>query len=352
VLTTDTAKPKIFVDVIESMRGIAALGVVCYHFTHGTIPSMVPNSLSSYFIWARMGIPAFFIISGFVIPYAMYSAGYTLRDAGRFMLKRLVRMAPPAWCALALIFVFYYGALAYKGSAIEGMTWPGVAPKTIIANLFFSFNLFEVKRFIEIFWTLEVELHFYIFIAITLPFIIKHSKNQFLLSLFFIALTTTYYIDPVKYIFFGNNAFFIMGILLFLYRMKLITRNYFAYATGSMLMLSFIQTGLSYAAASLISILIIAFVRFNNPVTDFLGMISYSLYITHHISGTASELFLRNLYGPDPSEPLKVLMFCIYLAIAISFAYIFYMLIEKPSLALSKKISIRKKIQPKFNLQS
>ena len=74
--------------MIEFLRGVAALGVVGFHFANSTLPTIKPNPMGDFFEWAKLGIPVFFIISGFVIPYAMYTAGYRLRDAGRFFLKR------------------------------------------------------------------------------------------------------------------------------------------------------------------------------------------------------------------------------------------------------------------------
>ena len=101
------------------------------------------------------------------------------------------------------------------------------------------------------------------------------------------------------------------------------------------------------ATASIIGILVIAYVRFQNPVTNFLGMISFSLYITHHNTGVVAEIILRNLYGMNPPEPVKFLMFFVYLGLAIGAAWIFYKLIEEPFFKLSKKISMNPTKQAK-----
>jgi peptidoglycan/LPS O-acetylase OafA/YrhL len=69
-------------------------------------------------------------------------------------------------------------------------------------------------------------------------------------------------------------------------------------------------------------------------------MISFSLYITHHNVGIVAEFLLRNLYGPDPSELVRILMFVVYLALAIGFAWVFYKLVEEPFLKVSKRIVI------------
>jgi len=273
----------------------------------------------------------------------MYTAGYELRDAGRFFLKRMLRMVPPAWASILVIISIYFGALALNGHVIQGMTWPGTSTGVIIGNLLFSFNLFQVEKYIEVYWTLEVEFQFYILITLLLPLILKYANNTLILSLIFIAINCTYFFHHDRFLFFRFNVYFISGILLFLYRMNLIQRNYFIYATGLAAIACYMQIGIYEGCATVIGIFTIAFVRFQNPVTNFLGMISFSLYITHHNSGVVLEYLLRNFYMPAPSEPVKFIMFLVYVAIAIFFAWIFYKLVEQPSLNLSKKVSIKPK---------
>ena len=333
-------KPRLFIEVIESMRGIAALGVVCFHFGNGTLISLMPNSFGPFFEWAKLGIPVFFIISGFVIPYSMYTAGYTIQNAGRFFLKRMTRMVPPAWASILVIMAIYFAAVAINGKPIEGMTWPGTSLKAIMGNALFSFDLFHVEKFIEVYWTLEVEFQYYLLIPFLLPLILKYHDNLKVLSFIFIIINATFLIHHDRILFFRFNSYFILGMLLFLYRMNLIPRNYFIYATGLTAIACYSQIGIYEGCASVIGVFTIAFVRFQNPVTNFLGMISFSLYITHHNTGIVAEYILRNLYGPNPSDPVKFIMFLVYLSLAIGAGWVFYKLVEEPFMNLSKKIVI------------
>jgi len=273
----------------------------------------------------------------------MYTANYELKDAGRFFLKRMVRMAPPAWISILIIFAIYFAALYMNGRPIEGMTWPGTSLKAILSNLLFSFEFMGVQEYIEVYWTLEVEFQFYLLIPFLLPLIVKFSHNQFILSLILLGISCTYFIYPDRILFFKNNSFFLLGLLLFLYRMNLVTRNYFIYAAGLAAIACYLQIGISAACASVISVFIIAFVKFQNPITNFLGIISFSLYITHHNTGIVAEFILRNFYGPDPSEMVKFVMFFVYLGLAITFAWIFYKVVEEPFMNMSKKVRIKSK---------
>lgn len=335
-----TSKPqrKSHIEILDFLRGIAALSVVLFHFSGSALPTIKPNALTDFFSWGKLGVQVFFVISGFIIPYAMYSSGYTIKNAGRFILKRLVRIGPPAWIAVLLLFVVYYGAIAMNGRPVEGMPWPGINFEAIIANLLFSFSLIGTGYYNEVYWTLEVEFQYYIVIALLLPVLIKYSKNEFLLSVILLTLSATYFFHFNRIVFFRDNSFFLLGILLFLYKTGNIQRKYMCYATFGAILLCYGQQGLPNSFAAIITFLTIAYVRFSNPITSFLGKISYSLYITHHFAGITSEFVLRNLTGMQVSEPLKVIMIFVYTGIAIVFAWLFYLLIETPSLKLSKRL--------------
>lgn len=329
-----------FVDVIDLLRGIAALGVVCYHFTNSTLPSIKPNPIGSYFEWAKLGIPMFFIISGYVIPLSMFKSGYVLADAGRFFTKRMARMIPPAWVAMLLMIGVYFAGYYLNGRPIKNMVWPDNDFRSVFANFFFSYELLNVEKYIEAFWTLEVEFQYYIIIPFLYPLIMHYVKNRIALSLILLMTVGSFWFYNDTFMFFRDNSFFVLGILLFLYKTEQINRNYFLYASFVATVFCFIQQGINGAAGAVIAILTINYVRLSNPVTQFLGMISFSLYITHKVSGVIAEFFLRNLTGMTPSDPVKVLMFFVYLAISIIFAYVFFKLVEGPSLKLSKKIRV------------
>ncbi|HMT27945.1 MAG TPA: acyltransferase [Bacteroidia bacterium] len=331
-------KGKAHIQILDFLRGIAALSVVFFHFSGSALPTIKPNALTDFFSWGKLGVQVFFVISGFIIPYSMHVSGYSVKSAGKFIYKRLARIGPPSWIAILLLFVIYYGAIAMNGKPVEGMPWPGVSIKTIVANLFYLYSVLNAGMYNEVYWALEIEFQYYIFIALMLPILQKCSKNEFLLSALLGAISLTYFFHLNTIWFFRDNTFFLLGILLFLYKTNQISRTYMSYASIALMLICYAQQGLPTSFAAIITFLVIAYVQFSHPVTNFLGKISYSLYITHHFAGIASEFILRNLTGMEVSEPVKVLMVFVYTGIAIIFAWMFYMLIEKPFIHLSQKI--------------
>ncbi len=47
---------RVYIEVIESLRGVASLGVVMYHFANSTLPTIKPNPIGAYFEWAKLGL--------------------------------------------------------------------------------------------------------------------------------------------------------------------------------------------------------------------------------------------------------------------------------------------------------
>lgn len=335
-------KPKQHIQILDFLRGIAALAVVIFHFATSTLPTIKPNLLGDYFSHGNLGVKVFFVISGFVIPYAMYSSGYHIKNFFNFIIRRLARIGPPSWVAILLMAGVYFGGIWLNGRPIEGMHWPGISFRTILANLTYSYSLLDTKAYIDVYWTLEVEFQYYLMIGLLLPLITRYAANKWVLSGILLLLSATFVVHNNLILFFRDNSFFILGILLYLYKTEQINRNYFINASFVAIMICYGQQGATNSFAAFITFLVIAYVHYENPVTTFLGRISYSLYITHLFSGIVSEFVLRNLTGMEPSEGVKVFMLFVYTGIAVAFAWVFYLLVEKPFIRFSHRFKLKK----------
>ena len=93
-----------YLSSLDLLRGLAAVAVCYFHFTHGNPDFLSPgNFLYISGRYGFLGVDVFFVISGFVIPYAMYRGNYHLRDFGRFLTKRVVRIEPPYLISILLV---------------------------------------------------------------------------------------------------------------------------------------------------------------------------------------------------------------------------------------------------------
>ena len=70
------------------MRAIAALAVAGFHFIHFSAengPMIRNDSLTNYANFAAPGEGLFFIISAFIIPFALDQSGYRVRNYLRYL---------------------------------------------------------------------------------------------------------------------------------------------------------------------------------------------------------------------------------------------------------------------------
>ena len=95
---------------VQFLRGMAALAVVLFHFSSGYLSE--ENALRQLGRYGTYGVHAFFVISGFILPYALYHGGYKIRYYGKFLVKRLLRLEPAyLFCLFCIILLGYLSAI-------------------------------------------------------------------------------------------------------------------------------------------------------------------------------------------------------------------------------------------------
>lgn len=143
---------------LDALRGIAALLVVLFHFT------MQREEANLGFNVGITGVYLFFIISGFVIFMSIDSTSSTKE----FIINRFTRLYPTYWFCVSFTYIAY--VIVNRWSAM-----PNAIPVTdYLANLtMFQFYL-KVPDIDGPYWTMIIEMLFYIFIAIV--FTLKQLK--------------------------------------------------------------------------------------------------------------------------------------------------------------------------------
>ena len=125
--------------------------------------------------------PCFFVLSGLVIAYSLRShlvdppnpaAGepdaltrYRPMSIGRFMGRRFARLTPPYYAAIVVALLFAAGAAAQGGHPYE----PGYAPFTVprfATHLVYAQELAGFVNFNDVLWTLSLEMQFYFVFAV------------------------------------------------------------------------------------------------------------------------------------------------------------------------------------------
>jgi peptidoglycan/LPS O-acetylase OafA/YrhL len=286
---------------IDALRGIAALLVVWMHVGElfagiGPIGGKWVHDLARSVDVGRIGVVAFFLVSGFVIPYSIRVD----RPApiGSFLIKRFFRIFPAYWLSIPL------GALT--GWWIWGRAFSG---RDFALNFTLLHDLFGAKPAEGLYWTLLVELVFYALCVVLLLARSLHRMRR--IWLLATAFTGIYglsmllrwaglpTLDSTAAFWFLNLAMMLCGTL---YRsgvfdcsgagdrpLRVGVGMLFAVHLVLLPAVSIALVGVErnatipYALGMLLFVVGVSVVPLASRVTDWLGRISYSIYLFHPV---------------------------------------------------------------------
>ena len=318
---------------INILRGIAALLACVYHFTNHT------DHHGDFFAsggwtqrmgeWGTMGVFVFFIITGFVIPLSMMKYDFRLRQLPRFLAKRWLRIEIPYIASIAL-FLVVDGIFHMK----NGTTWDFDVFQ-LLHHLVYTVALCEHEWYNPIYWTLAIEMQFYLLIAFLFP--LFTTSKQWLNGLIPMAFAASSLLLPDHRLVFHYAPIFSQGIYLLLIMQKRLPIHW---GIAGILMSAGISSyvnGADIAATGLVTIAIIAFTNIDWKPFNRLGTISYSLYLTHGLIG-GNVIYLLGRYAESFGS--KMLVFVVALFGSIAFARVYWWLIERPSQGWSKGVRL------------
>ncbi|MGE0606951.1 MAG: acyltransferase family protein [Pirellulales bacterium] len=155
---------------IDALRGLAALAVAVYHIERygplaepasALLPAPIENLIES----GWMGVQAFFVISGFVIAYSLRRAWVTPGYLGNYALRRSLRLDPPYWATIGLVLVLHaWGPRLWHipSPITESPLDPGPTGGQILSHAFYLQNALGYGNLSVGLWTLCIEVQFYL----------------------------------------------------------------------------------------------------------------------------------------------------------------------------------------------
>jgi peptidoglycan/LPS O-acetylase OafA/YrhL len=263
-------KQKPHIQQVDYIRAIAALAVTLYHLGGKTLP--VLN-------YGWLGVYMFFLLSGFIICWAI-PENYSWKLAGRFILKRVIRIEPPYIISIimAIIMNFFWVA-HYRPDWVNA-----------VCHLAYLNSFLGQPYLSPVYWTLGIEFQFYLFVALCFPGL--PAGGGWLLLL--LSILPVFVKVP------GNtliNSFpvFALGILYYLYRVKGKTLKGTLLFGVLIAVCSAHSVGLAQTCAALAALGLLLLPLKSYPVISFLSKISFSLYLTHDIIGSNLVVYLGML---------------------------------------------------------
>lgn len=271
------------VETVDQLRGLAALSVCWYHFTQAgnNSQSFLPDGwLKESGRFGYLGVEVFFVISGFILPWAMDHGGYRLRHYPKFLVKRILRLDPPYLVTLALLIglaLLVWARHAFRPEKLL-LSIPQVALHFGYLNAFFGYEWLS-----PIFWSLAIEFQYYLVLGLVFPLLI-HVNSMVRLSALF-ALAILAFVFPQSAFVFHFVFLFLLGISTFYLKTGRVGNKTYA------VLLIFFGLGCAWTLGPLIGVvgvataMTIAYAKLNIGPLRFLGTISYSFYLLHGIVG-------------------------------------------------------------------
>ena len=318
---------------LDTLRGIAALSVCLFHFTGASLPKLNNVITRDIFSWGWLGVEIFFVISGFIIPYIMIRNRYEIRNCLSFLGKRFVRVSPPAYIAMLLSILIFF--LIDHFHLSKEPLFSKLSMAQVLHNFTYTIPFTEYKWVNGVFWTLAVEFQYYIFISLAFVVMFRSIVLFYFSALFLAGL---YYVPIASSIqFFHYSSLFLMGGVALLQIEKRISKGHFLWFLGLLTLVAYFQLGFLPSLFGATTALAIVFLKIRSKVGEFLGGISYSIYLMHILIGFILEGLLSRLISPD-SLPVKLALLASCVAGVIVFSWIFNMVVERYFVDLANRI--------------
>lgn len=308
---------------IVYLRAIAALAVCAIHFKINT--GIALNKVIDYIIDnGHQGVTVFFVISGFILPLSLYRKGYKITDFFHFILKRSLRVDPPFWFSILLLFTIgFYPLSLLKFS-------------TLLCHITYTIPLFKGQHwFSDVYWTLSIEFQFYLILGLLFSVLIKVPR---FIALSILILASYYCLQfTVRWFIISYVYQFVFGFIAFLGYTHLIRAKEFWLTFVLFTLLICLTKSIMSGLIPCFTVLAIMLIRPGKvePVGNFLGTISYSIYLVH----MPVIAFVRHIFSGYNLTP--VTLCSLYIIAIVPSAYLMYLLVEQPALKLSKKVFLK-----------
>lgn len=316
---------------LDGMRGLAALGVVAFHFLYH-YHNVYGHSFDVWEIFRAgyYGVHLFFMISGFVIFWTISRSASSMD----FIWSRFSRLYPMYWCSMVI------GAI----SAYYLVPDRAVDVPTFIANTTMLHHYFGYKHVDGVYWTLMLEMAFYGWMLLLIATRCLRYIQWILLLWLLVAHALTSDIFDISITRSIKDLFlleyielFAIGICFYKYYSK--THNRLTYVVA---VTSFAAICLSFGISGQImnSIFVLLFLFavhgklkiLSHPWLLYFGAISYSLYLVHQNLGYGI-IKLGYAYSIHPFVSIGVAFLVTW-----GLADVLHRMVEKPSLKYLKRV--------------
>ncbi len=357
-------------DYIDTLRGAAVLGVL---MIHSSLNAHLPGVFGSIVGEGQRGVQLFFIASAFTLFLSLKNrADSEISPIRNFFIRRFFRIAPMYY--LGIIYYIFQDGLGPR-------YWLGdadhISSANILSNITFlhGFNPYYITSLVPGGWSIAVEMTFYA----VLPFLFARIKNinqafnfflisitvravlEYFLSKHILISSASLWTEYLDFYFPSQLPIFALGILMYFIIenkengiIKLPGKSLLLF--GCLIIIQF-GTSINFILANHIlfgfSFLLIgiALSRYKpillvNPIINYIGKISFSMYLVHF--AVLHWLVYFNFINYFNDEIVNYLIrFYLVIFLSVLISSITYYWIEKPFQKIGSKLISRLEENPK-----
>lgn len=342
---------------LDALRGVAAVWVVIYHLYDKNLVPMTGFHFPQPFDWlcthGHLGVYMFFVISGFAIAQSLRGHEVTGRFAARYAFRRSIRLDLPYWAAIVAMIVL----TAVSNHAHPERSLPMPTAGSVVTHAVYLQAFAGYPDIIGVLWTLRYEVQFYlVLVAYTA---IKQRFGATIGWVVWAVLWVAALACGAGWLVIGDAwalvcwSFFALGVAVNGWHHRSVRLVVVAVMAASMITTLVVAAGTHRFGADEVGVAILtagALILASRRellatlslgrVMQWLGRVSYSLYLVHMLVGTPTMRFLiRHAGGPHlSSAPRAALMMAAGVLVSLAGAAVLYRVVERPSHQLSRRI--------------
>ena len=340
---------------LDGLRGLAALSIAAFHiYRYEPMPrpsrECLPELIQYWTVYSWVVLPFMLVISGFVIPLSFRDGRGTVRSVANFFVRRLVRLSPPYFLTVLIVLLLHWIAV-WTGWFQSPIDEPPAVGR-VASHFFYAQDLLGFANLSAGMWTVCIEVQFYALFGVVLlvarwlrPIVTDGqaaADPRVMVGLFAPLAVMSVFdwcvrpeLDP--YVIYFVNHFF-LGMVTWWALDGRIPRCWYWVTVG-------VWTGRLLCVwkpeimCALIASLAIFTAGRNGHLNDwlnfrwlqYLGKISYSLYLIHYGASHVVTAIGWRLLGGSPTPQQAAVCLVAGLAASIVAAHVLYVFVEVPS---------------------
>lgn len=360
---------------LNGIRAIAALSVVIHHIEGFKAKANLPNLTNIDIVQAvgPQGVKAFFVLSGFLITHLLLleKSNAEKIDILNFYMRRVLRIWPLYFLVITISLILYYGGMSpwyFKQTFDTYLIVKLLLLILLLPNLLLY--IFGSIHGVGVLWSVGAEEQFYLF----WPHLINKYKS--LLQKFAFLIIAMIFLRVVCYLGMGYfekdlvvGKLFRAGYYIFIFDSMVIgaVGAYLLYKKSAFLKCLY---STKVQLSSIVLLLALLFINFRVPVIDnilwsvvfvvlilniasntntivrlngrtlnWLGKISYGIYMYHSFAISLMLYFLSSLIEPSFGV-FHLFLYIGSIVLTIVFAHVSYNYFERPILRLKERYTV------------